>query len=209
MLGVIIPARNERDNIGAVIESLILLKVLPKDIFLVDSLSTDDTVSVGQSYGINILSATKLGYQAALSCGLNALLANNYRDFLIVDGDNEIRLQAIKKFLDAQCNYPELSIGVRPKAKRIGELITNSFFNYKYGIKDILCGVKRGNLNLFNPKNSLEYGLDLFHFSEMNGHVKNIDIDLIQRNESRLGGTLAVNIGLIKNLIFYIFRLVT
>ena len=206
MLGVVIPARNEEKNIGSVISALLSMGTLRKDIFLIDSLSTDKTASIAKSLNINVVSAKKIGYQAALSDGLEALVENGYSEFLIVDGDDEISHNAIKFFLNINQYHSKLNVGVRPRAKRFGEALVNYFFYYRYGVKDILCGIKRGSLELFNPNNSLEYGLDLFYNTFFLDQVSNIPIEVTLRDESRLGGTFAVNIDLIKNLAKFIIR---
>lgn len=206
MLGVIIPARNEEENIPHVLRSLAKLKIDPKDIYLIDSCSNDQTISVAKTFNINILTTKIPGYQNALSVGLKNLQVKNYDQFMIVDGDNEIRFEAIKKILAYQCSDFDFVIGRRPNIKRIGEKIVNYYFYKKFGIQDLMCGIKLGNINLFNIENKLQLGIDLFNFNKLN-KIKNVDILITTRKETRLGNAFSVNMILIKNLIFKIFQL--
>ena len=97
MLGVIIPARNEEKNIANVITNLIECKIKKENIYVVNNLSSDRTAEIAEYMGVNTLLCDEIGYQAALKKGLNELKNKNYQKFLIIDGDNEIGIQSIKK----------------------------------------------------------------------------------------------------------------
>ena len=87
MLGVIVPARNEEENIANVINNLTGCKVNKENIYVVDNQSSDRTAEIAQEMGVNILFCKDIGYQATLKKGLNELKNKNYQKFLIIDGD--------------------------------------------------------------------------------------------------------------------------
>lgn len=207
MLGVIVPARNEEKNIGKVLSNLINCNIKPKDIFVIDNASSDKTSKIANDIGVNVILCEKVGYQQALKRGFKELNKRAYKKFLIIDGDNEIGIQSIQICLSNQNQY-HIIIGYRNKIKRIGEKIVNMYFNAAYGIHDLMCGVKCGNMDLYNESNHLEFGMDFFHFKNIGKkNVFNFPIDLNPRNESRLGNIFIVNIRLITNLIkFLIYR---
>jgi glycosyltransferase involved in cell wall biosynthesis len=201
MLGVIIPARNEEKAIHFVINNLIRAGISCEDIFVVDNNSSDKTKINSLELGVNVLDCKKVGYQSALNHGLNYLIENAYSKFLIVDGDNEITFQAIQKAIKSENKY-SLIVGSRQKIKRIGERIINNYFHRFFGVKDIMCGLKLGELGRFNQKNNLSFGVDLLNLSNLDERkVLNLPISLNPRNSSRLGNTFVVNIRLLFSLL--------
>ncbi len=206
MLGVIVPARNEEKNIANVITNLIECKIKKENIYVVNNQSSDRTAEIAEQMGVNIIFCDEIGYQASLKKGLNELKNKNYQKFLIIDGDNEIGIQSIKKCLVEFENF-NLIIGYRKKIKRISEKIVNKYFNFKYGIRDLMCGVKCGDIKLYNENNTLEFGIDFFKFDKINKNdVCNFQIDFNQRKETRLGSTFFVNLNLIINLVKFLIQ---
>lgn len=206
MLGVIVPARNEEKNILEVLNNLIKCGVSLGDIFVIDNRSCDNTSNIAKSIGVKVILCDEIGYQAALKKGFNELKKRNYKKFLIIDGDNEIGINSIKRCLVEQRTY-KIVIGYRVKIKRIAEKIVNSYFDHKYGIRDLMCGVKCGNIDLYNSKNALEYGIDFFKFDKIsNSEICNFKIDLNERSDTRLGSPLKVNIDLMINLIKFLIQ---
>ena len=206
MLGVIVPARNEEKNIADVLENLLKCKIPIKNIYVIDNQSSDNTSAIAETMGVKTFLCEEIGYQAALKNGLKELKKRNYQKFLIIDGDNEIGIKSIERCL-VENNSFKLIIGYRNKIKRISERIVNRYFKYRYGIFDLMCGLKCGDISLYNDENNLEFGIDFFQFHKINQKdICNFQIDLKERNETRLGNAFSVNIGLLLNLIKFIIR---
>ena len=204
MLGVIVPARNEEENIAKVLDNLIECNINKENIYVIDNQSSDQTPQIVKKMGIQAILCNEIGYQAALKKGFKELSKRNYKKFLIIDGDNEIGIASIQKCL-AQYDTHKIIIGYRLRIKRIAERIVNQYFKYKYGIRDLMCGVKCGDMDLYNEKNYLEFGIDFFKFDKINkGDIYNFPIDLNSRKETRLGNPLRVNIDLIINLMKFL-----
>ena len=205
MLGVIVPARNEGQVIHLVLGNLIKAGIPEKNIFVVDNKSTDNTKNNSLALGVNVLSCQEVGYQSALNYGLQHLIKNLYSQFLIVDGDNEITFNAINESI-LNANQYDLIVGSRPIIKRIGEKITNFYCYKRFGIKDIMCGLKLGQIELFNPRNQLAFGIDLLDLTSLSGKkILNLPISLNARKETRLGNPLIVNARLLLSLMRYHF----
>ena len=206
MLGVIIPARNEEQAIHLVIKNLFSAGIDAKNIFVIDNNSIDNTKKVALSFNVSVLECEQIGYQSALNKGLKYLKKNSYSKFLIVDGDNEITFQAINDAVKNANKY-DLIVGSRSNIKRIGEKIVNKWFYKLYGIKDIMCGLKLGNLAQFNSNNYLAFGIDLLDLSCINKKkLLNLPISLNPRNSSRLGNNLVVNVKLLIDLFRFLIN---
>mgnify|MGYP001317232022 CR=1 FL=1 len=206
MLGVIVPARNEEKNIAKVLDNLIECNINKENIYVIDNQSSDQTSQITKAMGIQAIMCNEIGYQAALKRGFQELSKRKYRKFLIIDGDNEIGIASIQKCL-AQHNTHKIIIGYRLKIKRIAERIVNQYFKYKYGICDLMCGVKCGDMELYNENNYLEFGIDFFKFDRIDKKdIYNFPIDLNSREETRLGNPIIVNINLIINLMKFLIQ---
>lgn len=207
MLGVIIPARNEEKAIHLVIKNLFSAGIDAKNIFVINNNSIDNTKNIALSLNVNVLECEKIGYQSALNKGLKYLKKNSYSKFLIIDGDNEITFEAINDAVKNANEY-DLIVGSRPNIKRIGEKVVNKWFYKLYGIKDIMCGLKLGNLAQFNSNNYLAFGMDLLDLSCINkNRLLNLPISLNSRNSTRLGNKLIVNFKLLISLFRFLIKI--
>lgn len=54
-VSLIIPARNEAGNLGALLRSIALLDPAPKEVIVVDDHSTDDTGAIAASFGVRVV----------------------------------------------------------------------------------------------------------------------------------------------------------
>lgn len=98
-VSVIIPAYNEAERIGAVLEVLLAAEKVD-EIILVDDASTDGTAQVAKRYGVKVLSLPEnMGKAAALDHGVK--LARN-DVFLFLDADLVgLRAEHIDKMIEA------------------------------------------------------------------------------------------------------------
>ena len=207
MIGFIVPARNEEENIKEVINAIVSAGVRVDDIFVIDNNSSDNTARIAVSSGAKVFESKKRGYQATLNEGLKTLINFNYSKFCIIDGDNEIKSDSLKSALCASEDY-NFIIGKRPYVKRFGEKIVNYLMSRRYGVDDLMCGLKLGDLKYYNPNNRLEYGIDLFDLNKIKeDKILNIDIGLNSRNDTRLGNVFKVNTLMLILLVRYFFSL--
>lgn len=96
----IVPALNEADNIGPVVQNL--MKASPwLDVLVIDDGSTDQTADVARAHGAKVISLpVNLGIGGAVQTGFLYALRNHYDLALQVDGDGQHRAEEIKKLVD-------------------------------------------------------------------------------------------------------------
>ena len=112
----IIPARDEEESIGLVIESLLQLKNAKNEplldkIVVCDNGSKDNTASIAQSYGINVIKQPKPGYGTACLTALTQVKGADI--ILFIDGDNAFRAEQAQLLIDSIANGIDLAIGSR------------------------------------------------------------------------------------------------
>ena len=103
-VSVVIPAKNEADNLPRV------LAELPRDIYeviLVDGYSSDDTVQVAQRLRPDIITIgqTRKGKGNALACGF-AVASGEF--IVMLDADGSANPSEIRRFVDALSTAPTL-----------------------------------------------------------------------------------------------------
>lgn len=98
----IVPAFNEREKIGKVVERTDLDMV---DVLVVDDGSTDDTAQVARDCGAKVLSTPKRsGVGAAIRSGLQYARRNGYDIAIVMAGNNKDDPSEIPRLLDPICD---------------------------------------------------------------------------------------------------------
>ncbi|MDQ7095563.1 glycosyltransferase family 2 protein [Desulfosporosinus sp. PR] len=96
----IVPALNEAENIGAVVENLKQVS-LRLDVLVIDDGSTDQTSEVARAYGAKVISLpVNLGIGGAVQTGFLYAVKNHYDVALQVDGDGQHRAEEIRKLIE-------------------------------------------------------------------------------------------------------------
>ncbi|MFC7050484.1 glycosyltransferase family 2 protein [Emcibacter nanhaiensis] len=139
-IAIIIPALNEEGTIATVVQA-----VRPfGDVIVVDDGSTDKTAQIAQEAGAEVVShPVNQGYDMALFSGFSRAIEAGYKICLSIDADNqhcpEFIPQLVKPIEDGKA---AISIGVRPKPARLSEALFRLYTKARWGIGDILCGMK-------------------------------------------------------------------
>ncbi len=98
MLVVVVPAQDERDRIGGVLQRC--RATLPDAVLLVvDSGSRDDTAEVALGEGAQVLSQQTSGYPGALLEGVQAARAMGAHRLVVLDGDGQHPPEAAPELL--------------------------------------------------------------------------------------------------------------
>ncbi|HHI81139.1 MAG TPA: glycosyltransferase family 2 protein [Planctomycetes bacterium] len=97
---VLIPAMNEEENLGGVLDPLVC-HFSPQDILVVDDGSSDRTPEIAAGYGCKVVSHLhNLGYGSTLLTGYHYALLHDY-DFVVqLDGDGQHPPELIPRLLD-------------------------------------------------------------------------------------------------------------
>ena len=108
---VIIPAFNEEDSIGLVIDGI---SPFVNEVIVVDNGSTDDTPSIAKSKGAIVLHEKNKGYGNACLKGINYLSDSPPDIVAFMDGDNSDNPQDFHRILSPILdNNADLVIGSR------------------------------------------------------------------------------------------------
>lgn len=143
-IAVIIPAYNEEQSIGKVIDDI--PKDLVNEIVVVNNKSTDATAGVAAAHGATVLFEKYQGYGAACLKGIAYLKEKDYDVIIFIDGDysdypNEIS-DLIKPIIndDVDMVIGSRTLGKREKGalpiqSRLGSILAGFLINLFWGVK--------------------------------------------------------------------------
>jgi glycosyltransferase involved in cell wall biosynthesis len=137
-LSIVIPAKNERSAIGAVVSTA--RDCYPDaEIIVVDDGSTDDTAAVAAGAGATVIGHPEsLGNGAAVKTGVRAA---NGDVIALMDGDGQHDAKELSPLLEQLQNGYEMIIGSRDTGSHasVGRLFANGLYN---AIASLLSGRK-------------------------------------------------------------------
>ncbi len=114
-VGVVVPARNEEDNIGAVVRELVALRNgeqrLMDDFVVCDNGSTDATAKLAREAGARVVRQERPGYGIACLTAIDAL--EEVDVVLFTDGDGSFEATQCVGLLDAIAAGADLAVGSR------------------------------------------------------------------------------------------------
>lgn len=204
LTAIIIPAYNEEKTIAMVIE-----KVKPYGtVIVVNDASKDGTAALANKTGAVVVShnANK-GYDGALNSGFSKADELGCHYAITFDADGQHEASIIERYLDflQNQNY-DLVLGVRPKKARISEDIIGVYFRLRFGIKDILCGMKGYNMSLYKKNGGFDHiksiGAELTMISvKSKCRFIQVPVPIYHRiGKARFGNVIKSNMRIIKAL---------
>lgn len=117
-LSIIIPARNEEDNLPHLLHALKIQTLMPYEIIVVDDFSTDNTKEIAESYGVTVISNPSL---PAGWTGKNWAVWNGYQH---ATGD-------VIAFLDADIRFAPRALELLVKARnKLGGVLSIVPYHY-------------------------------------------------------------------------------
>ena len=139
-VALVIPAFNEHATIGEVVSTA-------RDFgepVVVDDGSTDDTGSIARSHGaVVVRHETNLGYDRALRSGILRALDDGADVIATLDADGQHDPNLVHAFIEPLVDGDSgLVLGVRSEIPRVTERLFNAFTRARFGVPDILCGLK-------------------------------------------------------------------
>ena len=90
-----------------------------------------------------------LGYDQSLNSGFNIAAINGFKYIITFDADDQHDPKIITNFLDSLKNGSKVVCGIRNKKQRFAENIFSLYTNFRWGIKDPLCGMKGYSMNIY------------------------------------------------------------
>ncbi len=167
-VAVIIPAYNEEQSIGLVINDILKQKLIDK-IVVVNNSSKDKTGIIAKSAGAHVITGIFAGYGDAIREGL----ANTSEDLLIVtEADNTFSAADIEKLL-AYSNDSDLVLGTRTALQLINVHANMGIF------------LRWGNIFLGKFLQSL-YGFEKYRFTDVGCTFRLISNDAYKKISSSL-----------------------
>jgi glycosyltransferase involved in cell wall biosynthesis len=143
---VLIPALNEAATIAEVVQG-----VLPYGTPLVVSDgSSDDTVTLARAAGAEVVELSRnRGYEGALDAGFSYAADRGASEIITFDADGQFDAKILGAVKAAMSETGvKLVIGVRPEFARFGEWLFGKYTQMRFGVADILCGVKGYSVSL-------------------------------------------------------------
>lgn len=201
---IIIPALNESGTISKVVESVKKFGT----VIVIDDGSTDKTAELATTAGAIVCSHGKnRGYEAAIESGFKKAIELGFELGLTYDADGQHDPSVVDQFfMPLEQNTADLVIGIRPKNARISEKAMAVYFNYKFKIKDPLCGMKAYRLNYFAEYGAFDtfksIGTELALYSLLKGaRLSQIPIQTHDRQDNpRFGSIFSANYKIFKAL---------
>ena len=142
---IVIPAHNEAATVAGVVRAVAEYGT----VVVVDDGSGDDTAAAAAAAGADIVRHERnLGYDAALFSGLSRASELGMDVAVTFDADGQHDVADLDAILRRLGEGADLVLGIRPRAARLSESLFNAYVRLRYGVADILCGLKGYRMTL-------------------------------------------------------------
>jgi len=146
-IAILMPAYNEAETIATVVRSV-------RDIgtpLVVDDGSDDDTAALAEAAGAKVvILPTNRGYEGALEAGFERAVQLSMGFVVSYDADGQFEVADLRAAVALlQQGQARLVLGQRAEAARFGEWLFNFYTKKRFGVPDILCGLKGYDLALY------------------------------------------------------------
>ena len=138
---IVIAAYNEAASIASVVTSVSGFNT----VIVIDDGSSDETAALAREAGATVVShAANRGYDTALASGFAKAREMGMEAVVTFDADGQLASAAIPAALKALTEgETKLVLGVRDTgAARLSEALFNAYARLRFGVPDILCGLK-------------------------------------------------------------------
>ena len=193
-IAIIIPAYNEALTIQNIIQDVEKYG----DVLVVDDCSTDKTVEAVKESKATLLSHERnLGYEKALSTGIDYAFKKHYKYAITSDADGELIHTGIESIIKSLEKGYLLVIGKRKKKNRLIEYMFGFFTFALFKVNDPLCGMKGYNKEIYERYGSFDtqgmIGTEILALSIRDAiKIKEVPINVTKREgASRFGGSIS------------------
>jgi glycosyltransferase involved in cell wall biosynthesis len=146
-LAIVIPALNEENTIGTIVESILTHGIA----IVVDDGSCDNTAKVAKDAGaIVVRHPYNLGYDGALNSGFEKAISMSCDVILTFDADGQHSVALIDDFLSEIDRGADVVVGIRNRRARLSEIIFSWISTKLWNIKDPQCGMKAYRSSVYN-----------------------------------------------------------
>ncbi len=156
-VAIVIPAWNEAPTIERVVRS-----VMPgRTVIVVNDCSSDATAPIAEAAGAVVVNHTaNLGYDGALQSGFEKAEELGMDIVVTFDADGQHDAAILDEIIQPLArDQADIVIGIRPRTARIGEALFGLYTRLRYGVSDILCGLKGYRIDLYKHRGHFDsYG---------------------------------------------------
>jgi len=147
-VAVVIPAYNEAQTIASVIAGVRGHGL----VIVVDDCSSDGTGDIAAKSGATVVQhAANRGYDGALQSGFEKAMELGIDAVVTFDADGQHDPAVLDQFIAPLAQGEvDLVIGIRPGTARIAEALFGLYTRLRFGVNDILCGLKAYRMTLYN-----------------------------------------------------------
>jgi glycosyltransferase involved in cell wall biosynthesis len=207
-IGIVIPALNESATIACIVEVVERFGIP----IVVDDGSTDNTAKLAiQSGAVIVAHEINRGYDAALNSGFKKAAELGMEVIVTLDADGQHDPQLIQKFINIIDSGADVVVGLRSQRQRFSEYLFAWYTDFRFGVKDPLCGMKAYRTNVYKALGHFDsfgsIGTELTIFAVKNGYrIEQIPFDVRERSgKTRFGQMLSGNYKIIRALILSYF----
>lgn len=210
-LAAIIPAFNESNTIGRVVEDALNYC----DVFVVDDNSSDSTASEAIINGAKVITNSgPNGYENALNYGFNEIRKCDYEYIVTLDADGQHDPNHLNKIIDCITQEePSIIIAERTILPRITEIIFSKITNFFFKIKDPFSGFKCYKVQDYLDHDFGRYkltGLNLLNICIVKKRAYiTFPIEINDRSDApRFGNAFNANIRLIRSIVTFFLLII-
>ncbi len=201
---IVIPAYNEAQTIGQVVRGVSGFGTA----IVVDDASSDDTAEAARQAGAVVVHhKINTGYDGAIESGFAEANRRGAEAVVTFDADGQHDHSCLAAFIDAlEGNVADLVIGIRPDPARWSEALFGWYTRTRYGVPDILCGMKGYRMELYQRNGRFDsfrsIGTELAMFGLRNRvRVLSLPVPITPRADTpRFGSRLRSNMRIIAAL---------
>jgi len=208
-VGIVIPALNEASTIAGIVKSVGKYGVP----IVVDDGSTDNTTELALQSGAKVVvHKINMGYDAALNSGFKKAAKLGAQIIITVDGDGQHDPSLIQRFIDVIDSGADIVVGIRSQRQRFAEHLFAWYANFRFGLKDPLCGMKAYRTAVYRALGHFDVygsiGTELTIFAAKKGYrVGQIAFEVRERSgQSRFGQMLLGNYKIIRAMVISLWR---
>lgn len=203
-VAILIPAYNEETTIAEVVRRVRSFG----EVIVVDDASSDNTKDLAGKSGATVLSHPhNLGYDGALDTGFRYAWEQGFRHLITFDADGQHEPSLIADYTNLLTKEGyQLVVGKRPEKARLAERVMGVYFRFRFGVRDILCGMKGYHMELFRANGGFDHvqsiGSELAMMSIKRGcRFAQLPVEIHgRRDTSRFGNRIKGNIKIVRAL---------
>ena len=197
-VAIVIPAYNEAATIAGVVRDVAAFGT----VIVVDDCSTDATAALAREAGAEVVSHDRnRGYDGALQSGFEKAAELDIDITATFDADGQHRATTLAAILEPLTDgRVDLVLGLRAEPARIAERLFSLYTRLRFGVGDILCGLKGYRMSLYHQHGrfdgSRSIGTELALYALKQGSsfaTAPVPIHPRTAGSARFGGTLKAN----------------